>query len=510
MAKTSSDSDELIGQTLGSYRILAPLGQGGMGTVYVVEHELLGKRAALKMLRRELSAQAELVDRFFNEARAAARIRHAGIVDVYDFGHAPDGSAYLVMELLQGRSLSVRMERGPLDEPLVRELMRQMASALQAAHSAGIIHRDLKPDNVFLVDDPSMPNGVRVKLLDFGIAKLGVLPSESNFGKGSAKQTRTGVVMGTPAYMAPEQWRSASEVDARADLYSLGCVAYELLAGRPPFQADSVLDLLLLHRSSTPVPLEDEANVSPDLVALVNGLLEKDPGDRPDSMHEVVDALDAGTLRERTSPMAQFDVTLDPSSPKLTPPRIGQRTTLSDASGALSGGPIKRPPASGSWVWGVTAAIVVAGIGLAGIVRILDRRVAAFDLPTIAPAAQAPRVEATKVRLSIDSHPQGADVYRAADSALIGRTPLVEQLDQDGATITYLVKHEGYLDERLSFAALRDTETTLSLRPVPPRTPPARSKRTSRPAGPPPAVTPAPSTATPPMKNGVLDPFTGQ
>src|SRR6185295_16707814 len=200
---------------LGSYRVIGTIGRGGMGIVYAAEHALLGRQAAIKVLQSELSQKQEVVARFFNEARAATAIRHPGIIDIYDFGWTPEGAAYLVMEFLDGETLGRRSARTPLRWPEVLAIARQIAGALAAAHAKGIIHRDLKPENVFLVSDPEVPGGERIKLLDFGIAKLA-----GDSTPHVANVTKTGAVMGTPTYMAPEQCRGVS-VKHRADLYAL-------------------------------------------------------------------------------------------------------------------------------------------------------------------------------------------------------------------------------------------------------------------------------------------------
>jgi serine/threonine-protein kinase len=180
-----------------------------MGAVFLAEHTTLGKKAAVKVLLPEYSVSTDIVNRFFNEARSATMIRHAGIVDIYDFGKHNNGSAFIVMELLDGESLADRLRREKrLDEALVIDVTRQVAAALAAAHAKGIVHRDLKPDNVFLVPDATIPCGLRAKVLDFGIAKLA--------GDHGGMKTQTGAVMGTPAYMAPEQCRGAGNVDAFA------------------------------------------------------------------------------------------------------------------------------------------------------------------------------------------------------------------------------------------------------------------------------------------------------
>ncbi|HZJ66952.1 MAG TPA: serine/threonine-protein kinase, partial [Kofleriaceae bacterium] len=203
-----------VGTLVGAYRVLQLIGEGGMGRVWLVEHTMLGRRAAIKMLHPALSARPEVVTRFFNEARAATAISDAGIVQIFDFGHHVDGSAYIVMEFLDGEPLDRRLKRvGRLFVPDALRLMRQVAGSVGAAHARGIVHRDLKPDNIFLVRDAEVAGGERAKIVDFGIAKL--------LGENLVK-TLTSSVIGTPTYMSPEQCRGAGQVDQRSDVYALG------------------------------------------------------------------------------------------------------------------------------------------------------------------------------------------------------------------------------------------------------------------------------------------------
>jgi serine/threonine protein kinase len=285
-ASTPRSSTGEVGSVVGHYRITRTLNTGGMGSVFRAEHELLGKPAAIKLLRDELSTNPEMIERFFNEARAATAIRHPGIVDVFDFGYHEDGRAYLVMEFLEGQTLAARLERGRMTEVAAAVIARGIASALAAAHGRNIIHRDLKPENVFLVPDPDMPTGERPKVLDFGIAKLVDDPSFR------ASQTQTGALMGTPMYMAPEQARAAAAIDPRADLYSLGCMLYEMLTGGPPFVAEGAGEIIALQMFGVPEPPSAHlAVISPDMDAIVMRLLEKDPEARYQNAFEVVDAL---------------------------------------------------------------------------------------------------------------------------------------------------------------------------------------------------------------------------
>ena len=271
------------GSTIGNYRIVGTLGVGGMGTVYRAEHILLGRAVAIKLLLPELTANREIVTRFFNEARATSAIKHPGIVEIFDFGYTERGHAYIVMELLEGETLGHRITRlGRLPIGDAALLMRDVCSALAAAHDLQIVHRDLKPDNIFLV--PDAEQGERTKILDFGIAKL----TEMGLATGV---TKTGAVMGTPTYMSPEQCRGTGQVDGRADLYSIGCILYELIAGRPPFINRGAGELIGSHLFVAPEPLSQHAAVDGELDRLVMSLLEKAPEHRVQSARDLGDHL---------------------------------------------------------------------------------------------------------------------------------------------------------------------------------------------------------------------------
>ena len=236
--------DALVGRAVGNYVVTRQIGQGGMGAVYLAEHRTLGRRVAVKVLLPAAGANPELVRRFFHEAKAATEIRSPHIVDVLDFGQLDDGTSYLVMEWLEGRTLAAALRSdGPFAPARAARVVRQIAKALSAAHARGIVHRDLKPDNVFLTavdEDPEF-----VKVLDFGIAKL----------TGAVDvRTQTGALLGTPYYMAPEQCEGRP-VDARADVYALGVIAYELLAGRPPFAGKTLTEIIVGHLSTPPPSL---------------------------------------------------------------------------------------------------------------------------------------------------------------------------------------------------------------------------------------------------------------
>ena len=274
----------MIDIQVGSYRIVQSLAKGGMGEVFLARHEIMDRSAVVKVLHPDLSQHKDQVARFFNEARAAASIQHPGIVDVFDVGYA-DGRAYIVMEHLRGENLAERLERDPFELAPAIAITRQLVGALRAAHERGIVHRDLKPENIYVVSDPDIPSGERVKILDFGVAKLAQEHSPSMTARGS--------IFGTPAYMAPEQCTDAAAVDHRADLYALGCIVYELLCGTPPFGRGG-LELLASHLRDTPPPLHEHGVAVPDeLDDLVMRLLAKAPADRFQSCDELIQALEA-------------------------------------------------------------------------------------------------------------------------------------------------------------------------------------------------------------------------
>ncbi|HWO22986.1 MAG TPA: serine/threonine-protein kinase [Kofleriaceae bacterium] len=372
------------GQTIGGYRILDKLGEGGMGKVYAAAHELLGKKVAIKVLLPQHSQNAELVQRFFNEARAATRINHPGIVEIFDFGRDQDGSAYIVMEYLRGESLAARLEREhTLSPAMVMRIIGQVTNALGQAHREGIIHRDLKPDNIFLVPDPDVIGGERAKILDFGIAKL---TEDATAGV----KTRAGVVIGTPTYMAPEQFRAASSVDHRADIYALGVVLYEMLTGRPPFMAEGLMAMMEMHMfESPPPPRSLVPALSQALEQVVLRALAKRPEDRQASAEELARELAAAVGDTR-----------EPSAPTLVPPgntavlplaRPSADTTLGAAAGhALSTSPGTRPGSRRPGRWIAAGAVAALGITI-GVVLATDNGGSAPPAPPDAmPIASTP------------------------------------------------------------------------------------------------------------------------
>jgi hypothetical protein len=308
------------GESLGNYRLVMKLGEGGMGVVYLAEHKLLPRRAAIKVLRPELSHSPEALERFMTEARSNALVRHPSVVDVIDCGRDENGQVYIVTEYLEGCALADRLAReGRLPIGEAAAIARQVASAVGAAHASGIVHRDLKPENVFLCSGPPP----RVKILDFGIAKLIDPPPDSG------RVTRTGMTVGTPRYMSPEQCRGVGSVDHRSDIYSLGCILFEMICGRPPFTHEGSGELIAAHLGEPPPrPLVFRADVPPAMERLIGWMLAKHPEDRPGDMAEVVAALDDGPEPFSTSTPAPATGTMRlPSAERLVarPPTWTQR-----------------------------------------------------------------------------------------------------------------------------------------------------------------------------------------
>mgnify|MGYP003594426827 FL=1 len=257
-----------------------------MGQVFLAERLQIGGRVALKVLHANFANHPEMAARFFNEARAANSVEHAGIVKVYEYGRLPDGGAFIAMEFVDGPSLRHRLtEQRKLSPQTASRLARQMATALAAAHARGVVHRDLKPDNVMLVPDPEAAGGERVKILDFGIAKI-LWDLQHN-----DSHTKTGTFMGTPAYMSPEQCRDTKSVGPKGDVYALGAILYEMLSGLAPFGPGNAMELAVRIVTERPIALrEREQSIPPELAGLVDLLLAKDPDSRP-SMAEVASKL---------------------------------------------------------------------------------------------------------------------------------------------------------------------------------------------------------------------------
>jgi serine/threonine-protein kinase len=266
-------ADRLIGQTIeGKYRIDARIGEGGMGTVYRATRLMIGDVVAVKVMSQEQSAPAQAAERFRREAQAAARFKHPNAGAIHDFGVSASGTFYLVMELVEGQSLrNIISRQGPLAPSAAAEILNQVAAALDEAHRHNIVHRDLKPDNIIVW---TTQQGLRVKTLDFGIAKLRDLRTSDNL-------TQTGALLGTPQYMSPEQCLGG-ELDGRSDIYSLGIVLFEMLTGATPFNAPSASAIILQQmQQPPPSPRAINLKISPAIEAVVLHALQKRREARP-------------------------------------------------------------------------------------------------------------------------------------------------------------------------------------------------------------------------------------
>jgi serine/threonine-protein kinase len=516
----------MIGETVGSYRIVAKLGEGGMGAVYLGEHEHIARKAAIKVLLPELSANKQIVARFFNEARATSLIRHPGIVEIIDCSVLPNGNAYIVMEYLTGESLGSHLRaHGRVPPSRALALTRQVAAALSAAHSQHIIHRDLKPDNVFVL---AAPDPSPIKILDFGIAKL----TQGGSREGS-QTTRTGALIGTPAYMSPEQCRGAGAVDHRTDIYSLGCIAFEMLCGRPPFTYEGFGELIQAHLSAVPPrALSLEPSVSPEADALIARLLAKSPDDRPQTMNDVIEELDAAaaadpaptaasppsTASDRTAPARpavqtlllpenqkvnttlgsasseRMSVVTDSIRTGVQPSQHGRRPLIIASAAVVMAGvagfalwprstqPLSLPPATPLTKQTEAIPPVVApSEAQAGPPKALELQpktapeaemLAERKMPPgpkamqlAAPAAGERKRTPTaqKVTITISSEPAGVDVCLAKDHVLLGKTTFEWSTDKVAHQAKLLLRKRGYRGREVVVPMDHDTKKQIVL-----------------------------------------------
>jgi len=537
----------VIGRSIGNYKIVRVLGEGGMGTVYLAEHPMIGKRVAVKMLRPDLGTDPGLVSRFFQEAKAVNEIRHPNIVDISDFGHTQDGIVYFVMELMEGQSLRDRLSAsGPMPIDMAVTFARQVIDALAAAHRVGIVHRDLKPDNIFLVADTQVPGGFRSKLFDFGVAKL-LGDKQSQVGH----KTIDGAVVGTPFYMSPEQ-ALCQDVGVAADIYAMGVVMYEMVTGTVPFHSEQLVILLnAILKQPAPPPSRVRPDTPPWLDRLVLRCLEKDPEARPRSMEEVSAILAAGSAELSGGEAALGATMMAPVG--LTPPpvTVGQapatRTSVvrqPTAAGnaavvntaqpskatsstslprqtAVRGGTARPSEAMGLVTQirsyldtrrvqrvAIPLIVVVAG----GIVAsIFVSSAAKRPITEIAPeVAPLPLPQPSHASIHINSEPPGAEVVRLNDNRPLGTTPLVDIRPADGRQINYRFHLAGHTDVQMPMQASTPGkfELTATLSPVEHKsdasgriatgsghhTARGHDKRHAAPAAPPPAAAPAPRT----------------
>lgn len=488
----SDDGLTLLGSTLGSYRLLARIGKGGMGHVYRAEHVRLGREVALKLLRQDYAARKDAVARFFQEARTVNRVRHRNIVDVTDFVELEDGTTFIIMELLTGQSLGSWVRSG-IEVPRALSVIAQICEGLAAAHSVNVIHRDLKPDNVIITREPD--GSELVKLLDFGVAKLINQGDDGDFGV----ETAAGSVVGTPAYMSPEQ-AGGLPIDGRSDIYSLGAIMYELFCGHTMFRGRSFGEYVRKHLTEQPVPPRATprgARLDPRIEAIILRAIEKDASRRYQAVTELRDALlhlldelqelnQSGQRRIPPLPGQSARLpalrpgnpgSLSSSHPALRPPGmatgptaallpVGPAEPLPDhaplvditmeseeisrsgnrrpelLSGRRPPPPVKTTP---WYVWFVGGALAV-GLGIGGATWYAG----SLDSPTAtAPAAAPPTSALVEIRLS--STPGGAAVFKEGSDTELCRTPCALNLDpseRGGQPVrAFVLRREGFVDQ---------------------------------------------------------------
>jgi serine/threonine-protein kinase len=475
------------GQSFGNFQVVRLLGEGGFGEVYEAVNPFLQRRAAIKIMHTGMDQDPELVRRFLNEARAASAIRHPNIIEVFDAGVTSEGEPYILMEFLDGDSLQkVVLQQGALPLETVQEIARQAGSALSAAHQAGIVHRDLKPENLFLIPDSSSPLGFRVKVLDFGIAKI-----KQRDDQGSTLRTQAGLLMGSPSYMSPEQCRDSSDVDLRSDIYSFAIIVYELLAGVPPFVSQSATEMLVMQLTAEPPPLRQYLPDLPEFVEqAVMRALAKDREKRFSTVDYFVGALGGdfppftvgGNPSFLTSPAERrpgqslyasqgfgYQRTPAPvlvggraSRVGITPAPMSLPnqtiTTLAHARGeAVSSAPNASSDDEFAAIRPKRWPVVVGVAGLAVVALLFfairpDRLLGAGPAPAqpgpagvVSQPAAAPIPPS--IHLEIRSSPAGATVLNAADGSVLGVTPLDRPYPQGHGTLSVLLRLPGYKDK---------------------------------------------------------------
>jgi serine/threonine-protein kinase len=456
----------MLGRELGNYVVRELIGEGGMGAVFAGEHRFLGTRVAIKVLHGTYATNADVGQRFFQEAKSAVEIGHPGIIRILDFGQSPSGELYLVMELLQGESLAQRLKtQGSFAEKDAARLGATICDALAAAHARGIVHRDLKPDNVFIT------SAGELKILDFGIAKVT-----------GASGTRTGSLLGTPVYMAPEQCRDSKQVGPQTDVYAMGVILFEMVAGRPPFVGEFT-ELLAHHLFETPPKPSQFRPVTPEVERLILQCLEKRPEERPAGMEVLRDRLMATIALDTSSQGAPVTHALPITAPAR--PR-----------------PAPAPPVEANGRKRPVALLVLGGIGavfvvivVAGILASRPQTPAAAvveEPPAAAPPAPAPvpappppesppppapREAAPEVRVVLRTKPPGADAI--VDGKVVGQTPVLLSL---ALPHEVQLRLDGYRPTKEVITAAGDVVVALV------------AEKKSRPSASKPVVRPAPAT----------------
>ncbi len=441
-ASAAEPVDDLLGVTLGErYQVTAKLGQGGMGAVYEAKHTVIGKRVALKVLLDKHAEKDQSVARLKQEARLASSIGHENIIDITDFGTTDTGRTFVVMEYLDGESLgSVIASKGRLGSQRAIRIGKQIASALGAAHDKGIVHRDIKPENIFVLTRDGQDF---IKVLDFGISKSLVADDED------VRLTQTGMVLGTPLYMSPEQAQGDDDLDHRIDIYALGVILYEAVTGEVPFRGKNYLNILTQVISDDPkFASEYVPDLDQNLESVICKAMAKDREERYQSMEEFASDLEQ----------------LDLINPKSTSSKITAARWRRN----------QRTRSKRSYATWIAAVAVVAGASVMGVTLLIGddpsssatkAAVAAaisYDASgDISPTDAAPAF--VKAHITLESDPPGATVL-AGSLNVCAATPCSYQPAMTGEQITLRVVHEGYIDGSLTITPELDNQETLRIR----------------------------------------------
>jgi tRNA A-37 threonylcarbamoyl transferase component Bud32 len=430
--------DDLVGTTLmGRYKITRKIGQGGMGAVFEATHTLIGKPVAVKVLLDKYARRESIVARLEQEARLASATRHEHIIDINDFGTTEDGRTFVVMEYLEGESLAECLHReGTLGEQRILRIAQQIASALGAAHGKGIVHRDVKPENVFLL---KRKDGDFVKVVDFGISKS-LRASDASREEEQIRLTQTGMVLGTPLYMSPEQARGDDDLDQRIDVYALGVIMYELATGRVPFMGSnylSVISQVLNDQPKSPRAIRHE--LSEEFDAIVMRALVKDKADRYQSMEDIL--ADVTALVDDPTHSTERARILSPRSAVLRHRRT--RVVLFAAGAAAVAGAA------------VVAVVMMMGPeGKAAVAADAGSAGALALVPDAAPVQRPDARQADTITFEIVSVPDGATIYEGGRQ--MGKTPLKYIAPANEDKIPLIAHLDGYDDAEFSIIPLVD------------------------------------------------------